>query len=169
VSPRPPGPTTDVEQLDALVVEDDQDNASLLLTRLAGIGVQADHVVTGEAALERCRRRTPAVLLLDLRLPGMDGVELLAQLDAEGLLSGTRVLVTSILPRGAVTAAVGGWVGEVLTKPYSTRQLAAALRRTTRTDDGTPAPCTPSSSPAPSAPVPLPVAVVAPHRTEARP
>lgn len=81
-----------------VVVADDQELVRMGLRVL--IDREPDLTVVGEAdsgraALELVRRERPDVLLLDVRMPGMDGLETLRRLTADAELAGTRVIVVT--------------------------------------------------------------------------
>ncbi len=67
----------------ALVVEDDPDIVELLVHYLKGEGFQVDALDNGRDALSRIRAETYQLLVLDLQLPGMDGLALRADRDAD--------------------------------------------------------------------------------------
>ena len=64
----------------ALVVEDDPDIVELLVHYLSADGWAVDAVADGRQALERLRAESYQLLVLDLQLPGMDGLALLREL-----------------------------------------------------------------------------------------
>ncbi|MGB7450181.1 MAG: response regulator [Ornithinimicrobium sp.] len=80
-------------QLRALVIEDDDDLADVLTTTFTWNGVDARHVSTAAAARSLVPEMKPDLIVLDLRLPDGDGVELLHTLRAAGHLGGVPVVV----------------------------------------------------------------------------
>jgi PAS domain S-box-containing protein len=66
-----------------LVVDDDDDTCELVSRQLRAVGFSVATVRTGEAALVRMRTSKPALVVLDLCMPGMSGFEVLSQLRAE--------------------------------------------------------------------------------------
>lgn len=64
----------------ALIVEDDDDIRGLLEIILDQLGFEVTSVATGEAGLDNARKRPPDLMTLDLGLPDLDGVEVLARL-----------------------------------------------------------------------------------------
>ncbi|HKJ11377.1 MAG TPA: response regulator [Ornithinimicrobium sp.] len=80
-------------QLRALVVEDDADLADVLITTFQGHGVDSRHVDTAAAARSLVPEMQPDLIVLDLKLPDGDGVELLHSLRAQGHLGGVPVVV----------------------------------------------------------------------------
>ncbi len=81
----------------------------------------------GEDALDQLRRRAPDVVLLDVRMPGMDGVELLHALHQEHIATRCLVLTTFDDPDVALQAIRAGAKGYLL-KDATLDQLAAAIR-----------------------------------------
>ncbi len=61
----------------ALIVEDDQDLATLFRHVLDVAGYQTESILDGKEAMERLEEFPPHLVLLDLQLPGMSGVEIL--------------------------------------------------------------------------------------------
>lgn len=83
---------------------------------------------TGETALELYRRQRPGVVLMDMQLPGMDGVESTARIRAED--GGARILVFSTFVRDdEIQAALEAGAAGYLQKSASREELITALRR----------------------------------------
>lgn len=71
--------------IDALVVDDRHENLDVLAKLLERVGVRVRLAESGEEALERIRARMPDIVFADIRMPGMDGTELLRRIqDAYG-------------------------------------------------------------------------------------
>jgi CheY-like chemotaxis protein len=75
-----------------LVVEDNPDSR-LLLTVLLSDHYDLSEAATGPEALESMRAERPELVLLDIGLPGMDGVEVLTEMKADAQLAGVPVIV----------------------------------------------------------------------------
>jgi len=84
--------------LSILVVEDNKDNMALIDYLLRAHGYAPLLARTGEKGLEVAMRERPDVILLDIRLPGIDGYQVAARLRREPTLATTRIV--------AVTASV---------------------------------------------------------------
>ena len=69
-----------------LVVDDDQDLAEMLGIVLNGAGLDVDLVSRGDEALEVFRNNPPDLVLLDVMLPGLDGIEVCKQIRAESMV-----------------------------------------------------------------------------------
>ncbi len=104
----------------ALVVEDDPDIRALLLHHLDGLGLQVQAAATGESACDALATTRPDIILLDLHLPGMDGVEVLHRVRRDPRTATVPVLVVSIADLGTpVPFPVEGW----LVKPFTSASV----------------------------------------------
>ncbi|MFN0068723.1 MAG: response regulator [Limisphaerales bacterium] len=131
--PRPALPPGDAEPEDfhgvrVLVVDDHPESRELLVRQLTRHGCVVDAADGGAAALERLRDRPCDLALLDLVMPDMDGLELLAHLKADERLRTLPVLMLSALDdTETVIHAVKLGADDFLPKPCSTRLLLARL------------------------------------------
>jgi DNA-binding response OmpR family regulator len=126
-----------------LVVEDDDGIALPLLRALQREGYQVERAATGTSALERAAEGGVDLVLLDLGLPDIDGLEVCRQLREDGYDAGIMILTAR---DGELDRIVGLDVGadDYLSKPFTLGELLARtralLRRTSRGEsDGTPA------------------------------
>jgi DNA-binding response OmpR family regulator len=111
-----------------LIVEDDWQIASNLHTFLDLQGFDVDAVYSGQAALHRCSVARFDLILLDLGLPGIDGLTFLQRLRGE-LRAGTPVLVISA--RTALDDKLAGFergADDYLTKPFALAEVGARVR-----------------------------------------
>lgn len=116
-----------------LVVEDEEDIRELLRYNLEKEGYQVSCAVTGEEALQAVRRRPPDLILLDLMLPGMDGLEVCRSLKAEPQTR--RLPLVMLTAKGEEADIVAGLelgADDYVTKPFSPRVLLARLRAALR-------------------------------------
>jgi DNA-binding response OmpR family regulator len=126
-----------------LIVEDDRDIAELVRHYLVRAGYSAETVASGTEALERIRRRKPDLLVLDLMLPGVHGLEVCRTLrDAAGTADLPIIIVTARAEEADRIAGLEFGADDYVTKPFSPKELvarvAALLRRAGRTKkDGT--------------------------------
>ncbi len=113
--------------LDILVVDDERDLASGIADMLEAEGHRAVLVVSGEAAIEVARERAFDMVVLDVRLPGMSGIDALGALrETHG---GARiVLMTGYRLDNLLTAAVKTGGLAVLTKPATAPRMLEHLR-----------------------------------------
>ncbi|MBO9539760.1 response regulator [bacterium] len=131
--------------LDVAVVEDDESLSALLQKVLETQGYQSQAFADGEAALKALGGPKPTVsaslILLDLNLPGQDGLSVLRQLAQDGVLAESRVLVMSAYSTDdAVHAALELGAFDYVTKPFNVGTL---LQRVQRALNRPPAPLKP--------------------------
>jgi DNA-binding response OmpR family regulator len=110
-----------------LVVEDDTTIGGGLRDTLAAQGYSVDWVTTGEGALTRAELDPPDLVLLDLQLPDIDGVEVCRRLRATGT---ARTIVMLTARRDEIDAVIGLDAGadDYVTKPFRLAELLARLR-----------------------------------------
>ena len=120
-----------------LVVDDDPALAEMLGIVLRGEGFETSFVSDGDAALGAFRREKPDVVLLDLMLPGTDGVEVCRQIRAE-----SGVPIVMLTARGDTTDVVLGLesgADDYVIKPFKPKELVARVRARMRSHaDGAP-------------------------------
>ena len=110
-----------------VLVEDDRRSFELLRVYLEAAGVRVVGASDGEEGLDTVRRLSPAGVILDIFLPGIDGWEVLAQLKADPRTASIPVIVVSMLDERGRGFALGA--AEYLVKPVGKDQLLAALYR----------------------------------------
>jgi signal transduction histidine kinase/DNA-binding response OmpR family regulator len=110
-----------------VVVEDDWRSFDLLRVYLEAAGARVVSARDGQEGLDTVRRLSPAGVILDILLPGIDGWEVLAQLKAEPQTAAIPVIVVSMLDERGRGFALGA--AEYLVKPVGKDQLLAALYR----------------------------------------
>ncbi|NQX33497.1 response regulator [Herbiconiux sp. VKM Ac-2851] len=104
----------------ALVVDDSADQGDLLRLHLERLGYEVVLVVTAEAAIESYRRLAPAVAIIDLMLPGIDGWQLVRTMKQE--VPDCVLVVTSVLGLEEFPIVDG-----VLPKPFTAADVAKTL------------------------------------------
>ncbi len=120
-----------------LVVEDDQAIGSELAEALAGHGYEVVLAETGELALAAAAERQPDLILLDLGLPDIDGVELCRRL--RGMLPPAVIVVLTARTREfEVVVALDAGADDYLTKPFRLAELLARLRAHLRRQQAAP-------------------------------
>ena len=122
-----------------LVVDDEEDILELVKYNLEREGYLVDCVETGEEAIERATAVRPDGILLDLMLPGMDGIEVCRELRRK---PDTRTIpIIMMTAKGEEADVVSGLeVGadDYVPKPFSTKVLIARLRALLRRSSGQP-------------------------------
>lgn len=112
-----------------LVVEDNERNRRLVLAVLEVAGMTAEAVTTGAEALERCAGGDLDVVLLDIQLPDIDGVEVLHQLrERQDTASLPVVALTAFAMEGDEARFLAEGFDGYLTKPIDVRRFADQVR-----------------------------------------
>jgi len=112
-----------------LVVEDEDDIRDLLAFTLAREGFAVLQADSGLAALEQARNKHPDLILLDLMLPGMDGLNVYKRLQREPSASGIPVIM--LTAKGEeIDRIVGLEIGaaDYIVKPFSLREVILRIR-----------------------------------------
>jgi signal transduction histidine kinase len=110
-----------------LIVEDDVRDQAHLIAVLESAGYAVELAATGREAISRWRARSFDAVTIDLLLPDMSGLELLAALHDTGTNTATPIIVVTVVPDTKVVA--GFTVHDVLHKPVDREILLASLTR----------------------------------------
>lgn len=116
-----------LESLPVLVIDDSADNIKLMQRYLAGTRYLVNSLSQPELALEFVEQARPQVVLLDLMMPGVDGLEILTHLHSNPLTVHIPVVVCTILPQEELALMLGA--NAFLRKPVSRESLLATLDR----------------------------------------
>ncbi|HEY2542777.1 MAG TPA: response regulator [Gaiellaceae bacterium] len=112
-----------------LVVEDNEKNMKLVRDVLEASGYRVVEARTGEAAVELARSDPPALVLMDLQLPGMNGVDALAELRRDERTAPIPVLaLTAQAMYGDRERFLDAGFDGYLSKPVDILELVAAAR-----------------------------------------
>jgi DNA-binding response OmpR family regulator len=114
-----------------LVVEDEPLDLELIVWSLRAGGYTVDLVTTGAEALLAARENEYDVLVLDLMLPDMTGIDIVRELRAEKRSTPVLVLTATTTVEKRVEALDAG-ADDYLTKPFDIGELRARLRALTR-------------------------------------
>ena len=113
-----------------LVVDDERQLLRALATNLRARGYEVDQAATGEAALMLAASHHPDLVVLDLGLPGIDGLEVINGLRG---WSSVPIVVLSVREREAdKVAALDAGADDYVTKPFGMDELLARLRAALR-------------------------------------
>jgi two-component system phosphate regulon response regulator PhoB len=119
-----------------LVVEDEEDIQELIAYNLGREGYRVTAVGTGEEVAHQTRAAAPDLIVLDLMLPGMDGLEVCRRLKGE---PSTRqipiVILTAKGEEGDVVTGLELGADDYVTKPFSPKVLTARVRAVLRRRD----------------------------------
>src|SRR5690606_26229272 len=120
-----------------LVVDDDEPIAASLRRALEYEGLRVGVAPDGYQALEYARRHAPDLVVLDLMLPGVDGISVCGRLRAES----PEILVLMLTARDATADRVAGLdagADDYLVKPFAYEELLARVRALLRRRTGPP-------------------------------
>jgi two-component system phosphate regulon response regulator PhoB len=119
-----------------LVVDDEEDLLELVRYTLAKEGHSITCVDTGEKAVDSVQRKLPDLIVLDLMLPGIDGLEVCRRLKRD---SRTRdvpiIMLTAKSEERDVITGLDGGADDYITKPFSPRVLLARVKSLLRRKD----------------------------------
>jgi two-component system, cell cycle response regulator DivK len=112
-----------------LIVEDNPKNLKLVRDTLQVKGYQTLEAETGEEGVRLAHERQPALILMDIQLPGITGVEALQRLRADPATQHTPVVAVtaSVMPQDRTRIMAAGFDG-FQGKPISVRELLATVR-----------------------------------------
>jgi len=112
-----------------LVAEDDPDIASLLGHYLQRAGFEADLVASGRDVMSRIRNAPPDLLLLDLMLPGVDGLEVCRAVRGDPATAAVPIIM--VTAKGEESDRIVGLelgADDYITKPFSPNEVIARIR-----------------------------------------
>jgi CheY-like chemotaxis protein len=118
-----------------LVVEDNEKNMKLFRDVLQATGYETLEASTGEEALDLARSELPALVLMDVQLPGIDGVEALGRLREDPLTASIPVLaLTAQAMQGDRERFLDAGFDGYLAKPVNVVELVNAVEEGCRRD-----------------------------------
>jgi len=121
-----------------LVVDDEWELRNLLTEFLTGDGYDVIQASNGEEALELAEKEEPQVILLDVKMPGIDGIEVCRRLKEEDKTRFIPIIMVTALEDRDVDAFVEG-ADDFVTKPFSLVELSFRVKSMLRikylTDD----------------------------------
>ena len=116
-----------------LVVEDEEDILELIKYNLTKEGYQVTAVASGELAIDAARRVVPDLILLDIMLPGMDGLEVCRMLKRDPVTE--KIPVVMLTAKGEESDIVTGLeigADDYMAKPFSPKVVIARIRNLLR-------------------------------------
>lgn len=119
-----------------LIIEDERDIADLVAARLQSEGFQTEICLDGESGVERCESLRPDLVILDVMLPKIDGIEVCRRIQQRRRTP--VVMLTAKAEETDMLVGLGVGADDYVTKPFSPRELVARvhaiLRRVNRHD-----------------------------------
>lgn len=122
-------PSRDSGQL-VLVVEDETGIADILIAYLQRDGLRTLHAEDGEQALRLFRQARPDIVLLDIHLPGMDGVDVLKHIRSDGATP--VIMVTALADDVDKLLSLRLGADDYVVKPFSPAEVVARVRAVLR-------------------------------------
>ena len=116
-----------------LIVEDDEDIQQLVGYNLIKAGFQVEYADSGEEALGKIKKQYPDLILLDIMLPGMDGIEVCKVLRTENETA--EIPIIMLTAKGEETDIVEGFelgADDYITKPFSPKILLSRIKAVLR-------------------------------------
>ena len=117
-----------------LIVEDDAKIADMLANYLQMHGFVTDWCADGQEALARVRRQVPALLLLDLMLPGLDGLAVCSAVRAFSAVP--IIMVTARIDEIDRLLGLDTGADDYVCKPFSPREVVARIKALLRRSEG---------------------------------
>jgi two-component system, cell cycle response regulator DivK len=129
-SPEPDAPTDDAIRPLVLIVDDNEMNLKLARDVLRAAGFGTIEAASGAQGIALAIERQPNVIVMDLRLPDMDGTTAVLRLREEALTASIPVVALTSLPleKGGEWLRAAGFV-ECLEKPFSVGEFPDQVRR----------------------------------------
>lgn len=116
-----------------LIVEDDEDIQQLVGYNLIKAGFQVEYADSGEEALDKIGKQFPDLILLDIMLPGLDGIEVCKVLRTENQTA--EIPIIMLTAKGEETDIVEGFelgADDYITKPFSPKILLSRIKAVLR-------------------------------------
>ncbi len=119
------------DKLEILVVDDEDSLRILIRNELEEKGFAVSEAATGEDALERLAEKRFTVVILDIRLPGIDGLEVLKKIREQNLAEKV-IMLTGVEELKIARDSLKFGADDFLTKPYSFSNLLTCIDRVMR-------------------------------------
>ena len=113
-----------------LIVDDNPTNLKLVAYLVRANGYQVQTAMDADAALASVRERRPRLILMDLQLPGIDGLELTRRLKRDPATSDIVIIaLTAYAMKGDQEKAFAAGCDDYVTKPIDTRKLPELIAK----------------------------------------
>jgi len=115
-----------------LVVEDDKSNQIVFSTLLKNMGLDFDLAETGRQAVEAVRQRTYAIILMDIRMPELDGLEATKTIRSLGSVNGKQIPIIAVTAQamdGDKERCIWAGMSDYISKPFTREELEKTIVR----------------------------------------
>ncbi|HZW38533.1 MAG: response regulator [Syntrophothermus sp.] len=116
-----------------LIVDDDQNLCKLLQEELSEVGYDVDYLINGIDVLSHLNKNSVDLILLDLKMPGKDGFEVLQDLNKKNIKIKVIVLTAYADVKSAIDSAKLG-ANDFISKPYDFDELLITIRKVLQKD-----------------------------------
>ena len=114
-----------------LIIDDDKELCALIKRSVLSEDIEADFCNTGKEGLQKLKEREYQLVILDVMMPGMDGIQVLTKLREKGIDSPVLLLTAKSDIDDRITGLDSG-ADDYLTKPFAMGELLARIRAMTR-------------------------------------
>lgn len=111
-----------------LIIDDEPDVLMVMSTIVRVLGYEVFIADNAAEGLDICRREKPGLVLLDIHMPGMDGLEACRVIKADKDISSTRVVFVTASTSGIAAKKVEAGADNYMIKPFQTEELASMVR-----------------------------------------
>jgi two-component system alkaline phosphatase synthesis response regulator PhoP len=116
-----------------VVIEDEPDIVEVMCYNLQREGYQVSSTTRGDEGLELVRNQSPALVILDLMLPGVDGLTIRQQIKSDPLTRATPIIIVSAKGEESdVVIGLGLGADDYISKPFSPREMLARVKAVLR-------------------------------------
>lgn len=115
-----------------LIVDDEEGYRKVLSNSLTDLGYETKAVNNGFEAFEEMKRRKYSIILLDVKMPGMDGIELLHRMQQMRFNPNVVIITAYTTDKDIVQEAVKKGAKKVITKPFSIADIEACFNEFTK-------------------------------------
>ncbi len=113
-----------------LIVEDNEKNLKLIRDYLQFKGYETIEAVTGEAGIELAREQQPSMILMDVQLPGIDGMQAMKLLKSDPVTQQIPIIaLTSFAMRGDQEQFMKEGFDDYLSKPINIKEIPEVINR----------------------------------------
>ena len=114
--------------MDVLIIEDDENAAKAIRRVIMNAGFSVEIAENGCKALEMLKTQVPRLVISDLMMPFMNGIEVLGRIKADERLRGVKVMILSAVAQAKLEEALDAGADLVLAKPFGNAELTAKIK-----------------------------------------
>ncbi|GAA1783788.1 hypothetical protein GCM10009682_02410 [Luedemannella flava] len=112
-----------------LVADDDADIRDLVVFKLEQLGLDVIAAPDGQVALDEVRARRPELVVLDIAMPGLSGIDVCREIRADPQIANTLVvMLTARVQEQDVEVGFSAGADDYVTKPFSPRELVSRIQ-----------------------------------------